>query len=90
MLGKGIANSTDHRFWLANIQDPFIIGLVLLTKREALGDVPRSGNGSQVLQSDDSLESLDLQQLRHDESQDPILIRPGWRRDDKHWQKFQH
>ena len=34
-------NSTDHWFWLANIQDPCIIGLELLTKWEAT-DMPRS------------------------------------------------
>ena len=35
-------NSKDHRFWLANIQDPCIIELEMWTKREATVDVGRS------------------------------------------------
>ncbi|KAK0135812.1 hypothetical protein N1851_028309 [Merluccius polli] len=48
MHGKGsfrvsVAScSIDHQFWLANIQDPCIIELDLMTKWVATVDVPRS------------------------------------------------
>ncbi|XP_056900058.1 uncharacterized protein LOC130531902 [Takifugu flavidus] len=48
MRGEGslqvcVANRTiDHEFWLADIQDPCIIGLDLLAKWEAVVDLPRT------------------------------------------------
>lgn len=36
------SHTIDHKFWLADIQDPFIIGLDLLAKWEAVLTLPRT------------------------------------------------
>ncbi|CAL8399462.1 unnamed protein product [Arctogadus glacialis] len=42
LVHRVAGNSKDHRFWLANIQDPCIIELEMWTKREATVDVGSS------------------------------------------------